>query len=137
MKVNLKFILVAFLVVIIFGSIALAIFELNGKGKFRIEIINSTAETIDNLKISHELNAKDIIISNLPPKADFKLVFNPKEKFQENTMWLSYQDKNGEAHKEAIFGYFEKGYGGKALIKIVRVEPDGIIKFEIKTHIKI
>jgi hypothetical protein len=137
MKVNLKLWLIILVLVIILGSIIVAWLKFGNQGMFHIEILNSTSETIGDLKISYEKIAKEIVISGIPPKASVKLVFKPGEQFGENAMWLSYQDKNGKIHKQAIFGYFEKGYRGKALIKIIAVEPNGSIKFEIKSKIKI
>lgn len=137
MKINLKLVLIFVLVVILLGVALLFAFQfISAKETFTIEILNSTSEAIGDLKITYEKIERDIVISGIPSKASVKLIFKPQGKLGENALWLKYQDKNGAIHKEAIFGYFGKGYRGKAFIKIIKVEPNGIIKFEIKSDVK-
>ncbi|HBF39377.1 MAG TPA: hypothetical protein DDW50_18910 [Firmicutes bacterium] len=138
---KLKLILISFLVVLLGLSFWFTFNYIRNKGTLKIEIYNKTSEAIGDLKFTYQKNDKDIVISGIPAESYLKLIFKPQETLPlagsgENAMWLSYQDKNGEKHKEVIFGYFERGYHGKALIKITKVEPDGVIKFEIKSDVK-
>jgi hypothetical protein len=139
MKIKIIFIA---LFVILLGVAFLVTFNyISNKGILKIEIYNKTSEAIGDLKISYQKAEKDFVVSGIPAKSYLKLIFKPQEEFPpagsgEKAMWLSYQDKNHRIHKEVIFGYFEKGYHGKALIKIIKLEPDGVIKFEIKSDVK-
>jgi hypothetical protein len=138
---KIKLIFIALFVVLLGISFWFTFNYFSNKGILKIEIYNKTSEAIGDLKITYQKTEKDIVISGIPAKSYLKLIFKPQDEFppagsRENAMWLSYQDKNGEMHKEVILGYFEKGYYGKALIKITKVEPDGVIKFEIKSDVK-
>lgn len=136
MKVNYKLVLIIVSAVILGFAILLVFNYLHHKGSFEIKIQNRTPEAIGALTISYKKIDQDIMISGIPSWASLTLVFKPREEFGENTMWLSYRDQKGVIHKEAVFGYFEKGYRGKAFIKIIKVESDGVIKFEIKSDVK-
>ncbi len=141
MKTSLKLGLIAAVAILFIGAFLFTFIYYKNKGTLQIEIYNRTSDVISDLKIGYQKNQKDILISGIPAKSYLKLVFKPQEEFSstasgEKTMWLSYQDQNHQIHKEVIFGYLGKGYRGKALIKILKVEPDGVIKFEIKSDLK-
>ncbi len=141
MKTSRKLILIAVFIIIWMAAFSFTFFYFKNKGTFQIEIYNKTADVIGDFTISYQKNHQDILISGIPAKSYLKLAFKPEEApsataHGEKSMGLSYRDQNHQIHKEVIFGYFEKGYHGKALIKILKVEPDGVIDFEIKSDVR-
>lgn len=134
MKAKSKVLLITVLALMLLGIISFKFVSLNGT--FNIEIKNNTSKSIRDLKITYNKIQKDILIPALPPKGTHEIQITPHENFGENAMWITYKDKKGENHKEVIFGYFEKGYGGNAVIDIVSVQQNGILKFKIKSEIK-
>ena len=136
MKVNIVNIKIFFVIVIIFillGFILNTYIEVD----FVIEIQNNTSETISNLNIVYHEIEKEILVPSISPGESIVIEITPKEQFGENQMWISYKDDHGEIYKEIIFGYFEMGYNGKALVKIVDIDKDAILKFEIESDIKL
>lgn len=133
MKINIKIFFVIMIIIILLGFIL----TLDIKDDFVIEIQNNTSKTISNLKIVYHKIEKEILVPDIFPGELIKIGVTPKEQFGENQMWISYNDDNGEIYKEIIFGYFETGYHGKAVVKIFEVENDGILRFEIESDIKL
>lgn len=135
MKVYLKILPVILSILFLAGYILHNITR--SDATFEIKIRNNTSSAVSDLKITYDKIEKNIFIPVIPPKSSYALKISPRERFGENSMWIFYKDKKGEIHKEAIFGYFEKGYSGKALIDIENFEKNGIIQFEIKSKVKI
>ncbi len=141
MKTSRKLKLIAVFSLVFMAAFCFTFFYFKNKGTFQIEIYNKTPDVVGDFTISYQKNHKDILISGIPAKSYLKLAFKPEEApsataHEEKSMWLSYRDQNHQIHKEVIFGYFKRGYHGKALIKILKVEPDGVIDFEIKSDVR-
>jgi hypothetical protein len=62
---------------------------------------------------------------------EYKFNVTPTEDFGENTMKLLYKDHKGQLHTESVFGYFEKGYSGDAVVTLKSINENGKIRFEV------
>ncbi|MHB1127067.1 MAG: hypothetical protein ACYC2T_08940 [Bacillota bacterium] len=117
-----------FLLIIITGVLFL------GHSGFDISIENLTNVKVSGLTITYRYIKKDIELPTIQAYDVYKININPKEKFVdgENEMKLNYFDKAGNIHSLIIVGYFESGYYGRVKIKILSVDKNGMITFDVK-----
>lgn len=99
--------------------------------RFNITFKNNTLEGVNNIYITYRNIDKDIKIPEIKAGSIYKIKITPKENFGENIMKLYYFDKLGNKHEDIICGYFEKGYGGRAIINIESVNKNGDMKVNI------
>lgn len=123
------FVVILLLGIIGFGSLFLLLQR--GQEGFDIKIINQTNKEASGLYLTYGNITSDIKLPTIQPGKDYKININPDEDFGENSMTLYYRDKNGQIHKKTVFGYFEKGYNGNAVITLKSIEENGKIKIKV------
>ncbi|KRE39727.1 hypothetical protein [Paenibacillus sp. Soil522] len=121
-------------VILVLGIIGIgSYFLFSGDEGFDITVKNQTNIEISGLYLTYHKISTDIEIPSISSHKEFK--FNvtptPTEDFGENTMELYYKDHKGQIHTEYVFGYFEKGYYGKATITLKSVDENGKIQIEV------
>ncbi len=125
-----------FIVIFILGFLgATSILLFSSHKGFDITIRNQTDTQISKLYLTYHNISSDIKISSIPPNNEYKLNVNPTEEFGENSMKLYYHDNEGNLYTECIFGYFEKGYYGDAIITLKSVDEKGKIKIEVEANV--
>jgi hypothetical protein len=124
-----KWLVLGFAVLVI--GIASQYFSIGHHG-FDITIKNESSEEISGLKLTYNNITSDITIPVIGPGKEVSLNVNPEEEFGENSMNLLYPDKEGNIHEETVFGYFEQGYYGEAIITIMKVDESGVIHMDIE-----
>jgi hypothetical protein len=118
--------------ILILGLIGIgSYFIFSGQEGFDITVKNQTNKEISGLYLTYENIKSDIKIPSIEPEKEYKFNVTPTEDFGENSMILYYQDDKGIKHTEYVFGYFEKGYYGDAVITLKSIDENGKIQVEI------
>jgi hypothetical protein len=102
-----------------------------GQEGFNITVKNQTNKEISGLFLTYHNITSDIKIPSILPDKEYKFNVTPTENFGENSMKLHYKDHNGQLHTEYVFGYFEKGYSGDAIITLKSIDVNGEIQIEV------
>lgn len=97
-----------------------------------LRINNKTNLEISGIKLTYHNIKEDIVIPPIKSNKTYKLSIHPSEEFGENSLKAYYFDKNDIKQREWIIGYFEKGYGVKAIVDIISVDENGIIEFDVE-----
>ncbi|WP_079709599.1 hypothetical protein [Paraliobacillus ryukyuensis] len=124
-------------IIIVCIIIAIPIYRLSQNG-LRIIIKNQTNQEITGLYVTYDNIKSDIMLPSIGAKKEVKCHIDPSkhsfESFDEAEISLQYINNQGKVQTENVIGYFEKGYTGKANIKIKSVDKDGHLEMEISNH---
>ncbi|MEH7444542.1 hypothetical protein V7201_19695 [Bacillus sp. JJ1122] len=122
---------IIFLVLLIGVVCAVIALQFTGHAGFDVIIQNETEVDVEGLYLTYNNIRSDIQILPVGPGEKITINVNPTEEFGENSMSLYYRDHNGKIHQETVFGYFEQGYFGQAIITLEEIDEDGLISMEI------
>jgi hypothetical protein len=106
-------------------------FFISGQEGFEIKVKNQTNKEISGLYLNYHNITSDLKIPSISAGDEYKFIVNPTEDFGENSMKIQYKDYKGLLHTEYVFGYFEKGYSGEAVITLKSIDENGKILIEI------
>jgi hypothetical protein len=114
------------------GIIGIGIYSLfSGQEGFDITVKNQTNKEISGLYLTYDNITSDIKIPPIPPSKEYRFNVTPTEDFGENSMKLHYKDHKGQLQTEYVFGYFEKGYFGDAIITLKSIDENGKIEIQV------
>lgn len=122
---------IIFLVIVIGVICAVIALQFTGHAGFDVIIQNETKVDVEGLYLTYNNIHSDIQIPTVRQGDKITINVNPTEEFGENSMSLYYKDHNGKIHQETVFGYFEQGYFGHAVVTFEEIDKDGLIKMEI------
>lgn len=126
----MKKLMLVLLIILIIGISSYFLFSGRQEG-FDITIKNQTNKEISGLSLTYQKITSDIKIPPIPSNKEYKFNVIPKENFGENSMVLYYKDNEGQLHTEHVFGYFEKGYSGDAIIMLKAIDKNGKLQIEV------
>lgn len=101
---------------------------------FKISIENKTKVEVKGIKITYANLDSDIAIPPIKPKRRYKTDISPNYQFSESSLTLYYTDKLGKKHQDTVIPYFQQGYRGVAVVRILSVDKNGIMK--IRTSVR-
>lgn len=124
-------------IIVIIAALGFVTFKVEQDG-FDIRLKNETNSKVSGLYITYDNIKSDIAIPVIASGDEYILNVNPEEvsnnDFNEAALKLEYKDYEGNLHTEYVIGYFEKGYSGKAIIKINSIDDNGKLEMEIKDN---
>ncbi|WP_423410336.1 hypothetical protein AABM38_10570 [Heyndrickxia sp. MSNUG] len=122
---------IIFLVIVIGVVCAVIALQFTDNAGFDVIIQNETEVDVEGLYLTYNNIHSDIQIPTVRQGDKITINVNPTEEFGENSMSLYYKDHNGKIHQETVFGYFEKGYFGHAVVTFEDIDEDGLIKMKM------